>query len=137
MIAKYFWTSRVWILDFEVRRPRCVGSKTKNFCVLHIESNTTSCVQNVCVTHNKSLLLNFGVCHASKFLHTTVFLFWVVFTGKWKESYSLVPLTELVPGYEEGSFSGPNGDWTIALACHLMEGREPSSETVSFVNVWQ
>ena len=26
---------------FEVRHPRCVGSMTKNFCVLHIQSNTT------------------------------------------------------------------------------------------------
>ena len=26
---------------FEVRHPRCVGSITKNFCVLHIQSNTT------------------------------------------------------------------------------------------------
>jgi len=27
--------------DNEVRHPRCVGSITKNFCVLHIQSNTT------------------------------------------------------------------------------------------------
>jgi hypothetical protein len=26
---------------FEVRHPRCVGSKTRNFCVLHVQSNTT------------------------------------------------------------------------------------------------
>ena len=26
---------------FEVRHPRCVGSITKNFCVLHVQSNTT------------------------------------------------------------------------------------------------
>ena len=28
-------------MNFEVRHPRCVGSITKNFCVLHIQSNTT------------------------------------------------------------------------------------------------
>jgi len=50
--------------------------------------------------------LKFGDCHASEFLHKTVLLIWVVFIGKWKESYSLVPLTELVPGYEDGSFQG-------------------------------
>jgi len=27
--------------NFEVRHPRCVGSITKNFCVLHLQSNTT------------------------------------------------------------------------------------------------
>ena len=27
--------------NFEVRHPRCVGSITKNFCVLHVQSNTT------------------------------------------------------------------------------------------------
>ena len=27
--------------NFEVRHPRCVGSITKNYCVLHIQSNTT------------------------------------------------------------------------------------------------
>jgi len=27
---------------FEVRHPRCVGSMTKNFGVLHIQSNTTA-----------------------------------------------------------------------------------------------
>ena len=29
------------IYNFEVRHPRCVGSITKNFCVLHIQLNTT------------------------------------------------------------------------------------------------
>ena len=29
------------LCNFEVRHPRCVGSITKNFCVLHIQSNTT------------------------------------------------------------------------------------------------
>jgi len=28
-------------IHFEVRHSRCVGSTTKNFCVLHIQSNTT------------------------------------------------------------------------------------------------
>ena len=28
-------------VNFEVRHPRCVGSITKNFCVLHIQSNTS------------------------------------------------------------------------------------------------
>jgi len=27
--------------NFELRHPRCVGSITKNFCVLHMQSNTT------------------------------------------------------------------------------------------------
>jgi len=29
------------LAHFEVRHPRCVGSITKNFCVLHKQSNTT------------------------------------------------------------------------------------------------
>ena len=29
------------LYNFEVRHPRCVGSITKNICVLHIQSNTT------------------------------------------------------------------------------------------------
>jgi len=29
------------ICNFEVHHPRCVGSITKNFCLLHIQSNTT------------------------------------------------------------------------------------------------
>jgi len=28
------------VCNFEVRHPRCVGSVTKNYCVLHIQSNT-------------------------------------------------------------------------------------------------
>ena len=31
----------IYIKNFEVRHPRCVGSITKNFCLLHIQSNTT------------------------------------------------------------------------------------------------
>jgi len=27
----------------EARHPRCVGSITKNFCVLHVQSDTTIC----------------------------------------------------------------------------------------------
>ena len=54
----HFWPSSGWIQlsekttqyiiwygitisNFEVRHPRCVGSIPKNFCVLHIQSNTT------------------------------------------------------------------------------------------------
>ena len=29
------------VMNLEVRHPRCVGSITKNFCVLHVQSNTT------------------------------------------------------------------------------------------------
>ena len=31
----------MYICAFEVCHPRCVGSVTKNYCVLHIQSNTT------------------------------------------------------------------------------------------------
>jgi len=34
-------TKKIIDYDFELRHPRCVGSITKNFCVLHIQSNTT------------------------------------------------------------------------------------------------
>ena len=34
-------TDRIQTFNFEVFHPRCVGSITKNFCVLHIQSNTT------------------------------------------------------------------------------------------------
>jgi len=30
-----------YVLNYEVRHPGCVGSITKNFCVLHLQSNTT------------------------------------------------------------------------------------------------
>ena len=33
-------TNKMHTFIFEVRHPRCVGSITKNFCVLHIQSNT-------------------------------------------------------------------------------------------------
>jgi len=33
--------SRNVTLRFALRHPRCVGSITKNICVLHIQSNTT------------------------------------------------------------------------------------------------
>jgi hypothetical protein len=29
------------VMNLEVRHPCCVGSITKNFCVLHVQSNTT------------------------------------------------------------------------------------------------
>ena len=33
-------TTVIFFFNFEVCHPRCVGSITKNFCVLHIQSNT-------------------------------------------------------------------------------------------------
>jgi len=32
---------KMWLINFEARHPHCVGSITKDFCVLHIQSNTT------------------------------------------------------------------------------------------------
>jgi len=32
--------TKTFTYGFELRHPRCVGSITKNFCVLHIQSNT-------------------------------------------------------------------------------------------------
>ena len=50
-----------YLVNSEVRHPRCVGSVTKNFCVLHLQSNTTvKLCSTVSVIHKNSLLL--GEC---------------------------------------------------------------------------
>jgi len=45
--------------NFEVRHPRCVGSKTKNFCVLHIQSNTTIVVFDCMCNTQKFFVMKF------------------------------------------------------------------------------
>ena len=44
VLELFRWGITTWHLitsDFEVRHSRCVGSITKNFCVIHIQSSTT------------------------------------------------------------------------------------------------
>jgi len=50
-------------LDIEVRHPRCVGSITKNFCILHVQSNTT--ILHL-VVHSRNTTTCFGpICGPS------------------------------------------------------------------------
>ena len=57
--------------NFKVCHPRCVGSITKNFCVLHIQSNTT--IFSSTVRIQLHAFLKFGVEVSYKMFSRHVF----------------------------------------------------------------